>query len=35
MKIVDIQGIGPNYAEKLGKAGIHTTDALLKKGASP
>ena len=34
MKIVDIQGIGPAYAQKLAKAGIRTTGALLKKGAS-
>lgn len=33
-KIVDIEGIGPVYAEKLEKAGIKTTDDLLKKGAS-
>ncbi len=34
MKIIDVQGIGPAYAEKLAKAGIRTTEALLKKGAS-
>ncbi len=34
MKIIDVQGIGPSYAEKLAKAGIRTTGALLKKGAS-
>ena len=34
MKIIDVQGIGPVYAEKLAKAGIRTTEALLKKGAS-
>jgi predicted flap endonuclease-1-like 5' DNA nuclease len=34
MKISDIQGIGPAHAEKLAKAGIRTTGALLKKGAS-
>jgi len=34
MKIIDIEGIGPAYAQKLAKAGIRTTDALLKKGAS-
>ena len=32
-KIEEIQGIGPSYAEKLGKAGIDTTDALLAKCA--
>lgn len=35
MRIIDIQGIGPAYAEKLGRAGIHTTDTLLKEGSSP
>lgn len=35
MKIVDGQGIGPAYAEKLSKAGVRTTGTLLKKGASP
>lgn len=35
MRIVDIQGIGPAYAEKLTKIGIRTTDALLKEGATP
>jgi predicted flap endonuclease-1-like 5' DNA nuclease len=35
MKIIDVQGIGPAYAEKLKNAGIRTTGALLKKGASP
>jgi predicted flap endonuclease-1-like 5' DNA nuclease len=33
-KIVDIEGIGPIYAEKLGKFGIRTTEALLEQGAS-
>ena len=32
--IKDIEGVGPSYAEKLGKAGIKTTEALLKEGAS-
>ena len=35
MKIVDVQGIGPAYAQKLAKAGIRTTETLLKKGALP
>ena len=35
MQIIDVQGIGPAYAEKLGKVGIHTTDALLREGATP
>jgi predicted flap endonuclease-1-like 5' DNA nuclease len=32
--IVDIEGIGPAYAEKLEKANIKTVEALLKEGAS-
>lgn len=34
-KIIDVEGIGPKYAQKLVKAGITTTAKLLKKGASP
>jgi len=34
-KIVDIEGIGPAYAAKLQAAGIATTEALLKAGATP
>ena len=34
-KIIDVEGIGPVYAQKLKAAGVATTDALLKKGASP
>ena len=34
-KIIDVEGIGPKYAEKLVKAGVTTTGKLLKKGASP
>ena len=33
-KIIDIQGIGPVYAEKLIAAGIETVDQLLAEGAS-
>jgi predicted flap endonuclease-1-like 5' DNA nuclease len=33
--VVNVEGIGPKYAEKLKKAGIATTDSLLKKGATP
>ena len=33
--IKSIEGIGPAYAQKLAEAGISTTGALLKKGASP
>ena len=31
-KIIDIQGVGPVYAEKLIAAGIETVDQLLAKG---
>jgi predicted flap endonuclease-1-like 5' DNA nuclease len=34
-KIEDIEGIGPTYAKKLTKAGINTTDDLLKAGTTP
>jgi len=34
-KVIDVEGIGPKYAVKLSKAGIKTTDALLRKGATP
>ena len=33
-KLEAIEGIGPVYAAKLREAGIATTEALLKKGAS-
>ena len=33
--VVDIQGIGPVYAEKLVAAGIATVDQLLEKGKTP
>jgi predicted flap endonuclease-1-like 5' DNA nuclease len=33
--IVDIEGIGPAYAEKLKAKGIVSTEALLKAGATP
>jgi predicted flap endonuclease-1-like 5' DNA nuclease len=35
MKIIDIEGIGPVYADKLAKAGLRSVEALLKSGASP
>ena len=35
MRIIDIQGIGPAYAEKLTKVGIRSTDALLEMGCTP
>jgi predicted flap endonuclease-1-like 5' DNA nuclease len=34
-KIIDVEGIGSKYAEKLSKAGISSTGALLKAGATP
>ena len=34
-KIVDIEGIGPVYGEKLVAIGIATVDQLLEKGATP
>ncbi len=34
-KIIEVEGIGEAYAKKLQEAGIHTTDALLEKGATP
>ena len=34
-KIVDVEGIGPKYAEKFIKAGVSSTEALLKAGATP
>jgi len=33
--IIDIQGIGSAYATKLRKAGVLTTEALLKMGGKP
>ena len=34
-KIIDVEGIGPAYAEKLQAAGIKTTDEYLEKCATP
>ena len=34
-KIIDVEGIGPVYAEKLLEAGIKDTDVLLEKCAKP
>jgi predicted flap endonuclease-1-like 5' DNA nuclease len=34
-KIVDVEGIGTKYAGKLIKAGVSSTNALLKAGATP
>ena len=34
-KLMDIEGIGEAYAQKLEKAGLTTIEGLLAKGASP
>jgi len=34
-KILDVEGIGPVYAEKLIAVGVRTTNKLLKVGATP
>jgi predicted flap endonuclease-1-like 5' DNA nuclease len=34
MKIEDVEGIGPTFAEKLTAAGVATTEALLDRGAT-
>ena len=34
MKIEDVEGIGPTFAEKLAAAGVGTTEKLLDRGAS-
>ncbi len=34
-KIIEIEGIGPTYSEKLTGVGIETTDALLEACATP
>lgn len=34
MKIIDIEGIGSSYADRLSKAGIRTTETLLKRGGT-
>ena len=33
--LLDIEGIGPVYAEKLQKVGVKSVEALLKLGANP
>ena len=35
MKMDEVEGIGPQYAEQLALAGIATADALLEQGAKP
>ena len=34
-RIINIEGIGPVYKEKLKAAGISTTEALLERGSTP
>jgi predicted flap endonuclease-1-like 5' DNA nuclease len=34
-KLTKVEGIGETYAQKLKDAGVATTEALLKKGATP
>jgi predicted flap endonuclease-1-like 5' DNA nuclease len=34
-KIIDIEGVGDVYAQKLENAGIHTVEQLLENGATP
>ena len=34
MNIVDVEGIGPGYGEKLEAVGVKTTDDLLERGAT-
>jgi len=34
-KILDIEGVGPIHAGKLGKVGIKSVEALLKEGCTP
>jgi predicted flap endonuclease-1-like 5' DNA nuclease len=35
MRVVEVEGIGPAYAEKLEAAGVENTDALLAQAGSP
>ena len=34
MKIIDVEGIGPGFADKLAAAGVSDTDALLERAGS-
>jgi hypothetical protein len=34
MKVVEVEGIGPTYAEKLAAAGVATTEDLIDRGAT-
>lgn len=33
--VIDIEGVGESYAEKLQSAGVNTVEELLERGASP
>ena len=35
VKLTEIEGIGPKYAQALKKAGVSSQNSLLKKGATP
>lgn len=35
MNIIDVEGVGPVYAEQLAAVGVKTTDDLLERGAKP
>ncbi len=34
MKLIEVEGVGPTYAEKLAAAGLQTTEDLLERGAT-
>jgi predicted flap endonuclease-1-like 5' DNA nuclease len=34
VNIIDVEGIGPTYGDKLAAAGVKTTDDLLERGAT-
>ncbi len=34
-KVIEIEGVGPVYADKLQKAGVPTVEDLLEQGATP
>jgi predicted flap endonuclease-1-like 5' DNA nuclease len=34
MRVEDVEGIGKTFADKLGEAGVNTTDDLLEQGGS-
>ena len=35
MNIIDVEGVGPVYADQLAAVGVKTTDDLLERGAKP